>query len=176
MPRIYFPILLLLALGLCTCDPAQHEGVPPPVLGDAQSVPVYENFRDIEGLFLGGADTAYLVNFWATWCKPCREELPLIQRLAKEPSPLPIKVVLVSLDTDPSAIEGIPEYFQKENINLPNLVLTDEGQEWGKTIDRAWTGALPTTILYRGKRKYVYRRNFPTYVDLRGAIQPLLDG
>lgn len=175
MSRTLLVFSLLLAGLLCTCDPATNATVPPPALGDAQDVPVYHSFSDIEGLFAGGTDTAYLINFWATWCKPCREELPLIQRLSEEPSPVPIKVVLVSLDTEPSAIERIPAYFQNEGINLPNLVLTDESPEWGKTIDRAWTGALPTTILYRGKRKYVYRRNFPTYVDLQGAMQPLLD-
>ncbi|WP_173021336.1 TlpA disulfide reductase family protein [Lewinella sp. W8] len=176
MSKSFIPALLLLALVLCTCGPSQNDPTPPPALGNAENVPVYEHFADIEGLFGGGSDTAYLVNFWATWCKPCREELPLLQRLADEASPVPVKVVLVSLDTEPSAIERIPDYFQQAGINLPNLVLTDEGSEWGKTIDRAWTGALPTTILYRGKRKYVYRRNFPTYVDLQGAIQPLLDG
>lgn len=145
-----------------------------PDLGTAGNPIVYENFDDVASLFYQESDTTYLVNFWATWCKPCREEIPLLQKLAKEKAGEKLQVVLISLDTEQSAIDRIPAFLQKEAPGLPAIVLTDEGQEWGKTIDRVWSGSLPTTIIYKKSLRYVYRREFRTYTDLVGAVEPLL--
>ena len=163
------PVLPLLLLFGCTTPSA-----PLPDLGTAANPIVYENFADVESLFHQRSDTTYVVNFWATWCKPCREEIPLLSRLAEEDQSGKLRVVLVSLDTERSAIDRIPAFLEKAAPNLSAIVLTDEGQEWGKSIDRVWTGSLPTTILYRKKLRYVYRREFRTYTDLQGAVEPLL--
>lgn len=145
-----------------------------PDLGTAANPIVYENFADVKGLFEQASDTIYVVNFWATWCAPCREEIPLLQRLAEERSTEKVRVVLISLDTERSAIDRIPTFLTREAPDLPAIVLTDEGEQWGKTVDRAWSGSLPTTIIYRGALRYVYRREFRTYPDLTGAVAPLL--
>jgi len=164
---------LLLSLFLCTCGPAPESNAPLPKLGSADAPARYDTFAELEPLFYQGADTAYVINFWATWCKPCREEIPLLEKLAQEHKGDPLRIVLVSLDTEESAIERIPAFLTQNAPSLNAVILTDEDPAWGKTIDRVWTGSLPTTILYRGQRRYVYRRNFPTYVDLKGAVDPL---
>lgn len=146
-----------------------------PDLGTAANPIVYENFADVEGLFRQSSDTTYVINFWATWCAPCREEIPLLQQLAREKAGAKIQIVLVSLDTDQRAIDRIPAFLTREAPGLPAIVLTDEGEEWGKSIDRVWSGSLPTTIIYKGALRYVYRREFRTYTDLVGAVAPLLD-
>ena len=163
---------LLLLLSLCTC--ASPPNVPLPDFGTAANPVVYENFEDVATLFQQQSDTTYLINFWATWCKPCREEIPLFNKLASERNGAPFKVVLISLDTEQSAIDRIPAFLQKVAPDLSAIVLTDEGQAWGKTIDRVWTGSLPTTIIYRKDLRYVFRREFRTYIDLQGAVEPLL--
>ena len=145
---------------------------PLPQLGNATAPVRYDNFADLEPLFYQASDTTYLINFWATWCAPCREEIPYLQQLAEEEPG--VKVVLVSLDTEESAIGRIPAFLEKVAPGLASVVLTDEDPAWGKSIDRVWTGNLPTTIIYRGQRRYVYRRNFRTYVDLQDAVKPLL--
>lgn len=166
-----YRLLFLLPL-FFACGGAPSPSLPD--LGTATNPIVYENFADVEGLFKQSSDTTYIVNFWATWCKPCREEIPLLQRMAEEDESGKLQIVLVSLDTERSAIERIPTFLGEAAPDLPAIVLTDEGQEWGKTIDRVWSGSLPTTILYRGKLRYVYRREFRTYTDLIGAAEPLL--
>lgn len=171
---MYRILPLLLSLSLCTCDRARNATPPLPELGTASQPIRYDDFAEIESLFYQPVDTAYVINFWATWCKPCREEIPLLEKLAAELKKQPIKVVLVSLDTEEGAIKRIPEYLSQYAPSLASVVLTDEDPAWGKSIDRVWTGSLPTTIMYRGKRRYVYRRNFPTYVDLEGAVRPLV--
>lgn len=164
-----FPLFFLL---LTAC--AQSPSTPLPDFGSASNPIVYENFEDVAGLFSQQSDTTYVVNFWATWCRPCREEIPLLQQLAQQRRDAKLKVVLVSLDTEPSAIERIPPFLEKTAPELSAIVLTDEDPAWGKTIDRVWSGSLPTTIIYRKDLRYVYRREFRTYVDLQGAVEPLI--
>lgn len=168
-----YTLLLLLPVILFSCN--DEPAVSLPDLGTAANPIVYENFADVEGLFRQSSDTTYVVNFWATWCAPCREEIPLLQQLALDKSGEKIQIVLVSLDTEQSAIDRIPAFLTKEAPGLPAIVMTDEGEEWGKSIDRVWSGSLPTTIIYKGALRYVYRREFRTYTDLVGAVAPLME-
>lgn len=80
-----------------------------------------------------------LVNYWATWCPPCRVETPGLVRLANEHKSRGLEVVGISLDEDLGAIRPfVVEYEVPYPILLPadrtNLSLTVE--------------ALPTTVLY----------------------------
>ena len=65
-----------------------------------EGVPVYEKFSELESLFQFENDTTYVINFWATWCKPCIEELPYFESLHKKYQDKKVRVVLVSLDFD----------------------------------------------------------------------------
>ncbi|MEO0732933.1 MAG: TlpA disulfide reductase family protein [Bacteroidota bacterium] len=172
MLRLLFGLILLSFLG--TCDRAPKNAAPLPLLGTAAQPLRYDRFAEIETLFGQRNDTTYLVNFWATWCKPCREELPLLQRLVGERADQPLRVVLVSLDTQEDAIARIPTFLEEAAPDLPAIILTDEDPAWGKTLDRVWSGSLPTTILYRGDLRYVFRRAFSSYPDLNVAVEPLL--
>jgi thiol-disulfide isomerase/thioredoxin len=149
----YLP--LLLCLFLCTCGPAPEKAAPLPALGNAEQTIVYDDFSQIESLFRQQNDTTYVINFWATWCKPCREEIPFLQRLANETIDQKLQVVLVSLDTEQGAINRIPKFLTSVAPNHPSIVLTDEDPAWGKTIDRVWTGHLPTTSLYKKDLRFV---------------------
>jgi len=161
-----------LLLTSCQTEPP----TPLPLLGTASEPLTYDNFEDIAGLFQQQSDTTYVINFWATWCKPCREEIPLLNQLAKEEQDQKLKVVLVSLDTEDSAIKRIPAFLAQAAPDLSSIILTDEDQAWGKTIDRVWNGALPTTIVYKKDLKYVHRRGFNTYLDVQAALKPLIKG
>ncbi len=165
-------VLLFALLVLVSCKPTSS--APLPQLGTAINPVTYDKFDDIASLFQQQSDTTYVINFWATWCKPCREELPLLNQLALEEQDKELKVVLISLDTETSAINRIPAFLSGTAPDLASIILTDEDPTWGKTIDRVWTGSLPTTIIYQKGRKYVYRRGFNTYPDVRAALEPLL--
>jgi thiol-disulfide isomerase/thioredoxin len=136
---------------------------------------VYDEFAGLADLFAQRNDTTYLINFWATWCKPCLDELPLLQEIERTYPDRPLEVLLVSLDTDPDAIARIPDYLDRRDIDLPTVVLTDQGSQWQRELDENWDGSLPTTFIYRNGLRYVYRRNFRTLPDVRDAVMPLLD-
>jgi thiol-disulfide isomerase/thioredoxin len=169
--RHYFSLLLPLLLCTCATPPPSP---PLPELGTASDPIVYDSFEQVAGIFKQTTDTTYVVNLWATWCKPCREELPFLQDLATKEAGKKLVVVLVSLDTEAGAIARIPAFLDKVAPNLPAIVLTEDDSLWGKTIDRVWASNLPTTIIYRGDLRFIYRRNFRTYNDLRAALDPLI--
>ena len=164
-------------LALAACDSPTPPVAPVSTLiAPADPPRVYTDYEELADLFRQRNDTTYLINFWATWCKPCLEELPLLQELATEKENRPLEIVLVSLDTRPEAIARIPDYLTGRGIDLPNVVLTDEGQDWKTALDEHWDGTLPTTFIYRNELRYIYRRNFRTLPDVREAVRPLLGG
>lgn len=138
------------------------------------AIPVYTKFAEIEDLFGQRNDTTYLVNFWATWCKPCLEELPMLSELQHNYQDRPLRVLLISLDTQSAAIERIPDYLSGRGIDLATIVLTDTLPSWQRQLDEHWSGELPTSIIYRNELRYVYRRNFMTLPDAEAAVSPLL--
>jgi thiol-disulfide isomerase/thioredoxin len=73
---------------------------------DAQnSVPVFD-FTKFENRILHKNDTLYIVNFWATWCKPCIEELPIFEKVAQTYTEQPVKIILVSQDAKTRTVSG----------------------------------------------------------------------
>src|SRR5690554_1802266 len=73
------------------------------------------NFEELTSVFLRNNDTLYVINFWATWCKPCVEELPDFMHIqAKYEFTNPFKLILVSLDR-PSAFESTLVPFLKNH-------------------------------------------------------------
>ena len=164
-------ILICLATGC-----GEREQVPglAGILSPASSPKTFDEYADVAPLFAQENDTTYLINFWATWCKPCLEELPLLQQVQRAHEDEPLRIVLVSLDTEEGAIDRIPGYLEQKQIDLPTVVLTDEGNGWKRALDEKWDGSLPTSLLYKGGLRYIYRRPFRSLPDLESAVAPLL--
>ena len=114
------------------------------------------NFEELTSVFLRNNDTLYVINFWATWCKPCVEELPDFMEIqADYEFSKPFKLILVSLDR-PSAFEStlIP-FLKNHDITADVYLLNDitRMNEWIPAIDPTWSGAIPATVLYKNKQK-----------------------
>ncbi len=82
-----------------------------------------------------------VLNFWATWCPPCREEIPSFVKLQKELQKQGVQFVGVSLDEE--GFEVVRPFAKEYKINYPLLV--DEG--WTVASRYGATEALPTTVL-----------------------------
>ena len=162
---------------LSSCTDPTPTNLPPlaELTGPPAAPPVYTDYAEIAPLFRQRNDTTYLINLWATWCKPCLDELPLLAELAARNADRPFQLALLSLDDKPAAIARIPDYLERLDIDLPVAVLSTQDTTWGKEIDRVWNGSLPTTIVYRNELKYVHRRNFTTYPALYETVRPFLD-
>jgi thiol-disulfide isomerase/thioredoxin len=89
-----------------------------------------------------------LVNFWATWCEPCRHEYPMLNELAKQYAPQGLKVVGVSLDDDGDLIL-MRRFLARYSPVFPNYRKKAGGEEAFRQAALAgWNGSLPVSVFY----------------------------
>jgi len=135
-------------------------------------IPV-EKFDQLESRWLKNNDTVYLVNYWATWCKPCVEELPDFLELEKQMKDEKFKMILVSLDF-PSQIESRVVPFLKEHkINSEIIILDDKANYWINKVNKNWDGDIPVTQIIQNKEKEFYNTSL-NLEELLKIVQPKL--
>lgn len=117
-----------------------------------------------------------LVNFWATWCDPCREEFPDLVKIANEYRGK-IDVITVSLD-DPAEIDGdVRKFLTEMQAQMPAYLLSTPDEDAVITsVSKEWGGALPFTIIFDRTGKTTYQKLGKFKPDvLRAAIDRTLD-
>ncbi len=124
-----------------------------PLLITAQTV---SHVYKIDALLkrISSPDTTYIVNFWATWCKPCVQELPSFDSLYISLKEKPVKLLLVTLDFKEELNKKVNPFLAKNKIKM-ECVLLDEvnGNDFIDKVDKAWTGAIPATLFKKDKKK-----------------------
>lgn len=103
-----------------------------------------------------------LLNFWATWCGPCKEEMPSLARLQSQFDSEQVRVVTVTTDIYP---QGIKQFLDHLGITLP--VLFDEDQELSR---RFMVRGLPTTVVIGQDGQVIGRAVGPRAWDSRESI------
>lgn len=119
-----------------------------------------------------------LVNFWATWCTPCREEFPDLVKLRARYAAEQIDFALVSLD-DVSDIEtAVPDFLSESGASaLPAYLLHAEDDSAAiNLVDPKWAGELPATFLYDRSGQQVFNHKGRIKpAELQAAIDKTLD-
>jgi thiol-disulfide isomerase/thioredoxin len=144
-------IALLAALAALAACAAQR---PLPRAASRIGQPIELSARDLQGREVdvaADAGVVRLVDFWATWCEPCREQLPALERMRRELGPRGLSVYAVSFDEDPAQI---PRFLEAMPVGF--RVLWDRGgAAWATRYDLS---RLPTTLLVdrRGIIRFVH--------------------
>lgn len=139
------------------------------------SIRVYETFDEIEPLFRQKNDTTYIVNFWATWCKPCIEELPYLEQLNTAEIEQPLKVVLVSLDFPKHLESKLLPFVEKHQLGSQVEVLLDgDYNSWIDKVSPEWSGAIPATYIYKQDSHLFIGEPFESYDDLLQSVKTIL--
>ena len=143
----------------------------------AQAVPIL-TFNAFEKHLNPAAnnDTVYVINFWATWCKPCVEELPYFEQLQENYKNHKVKVLLVSIDFKSQHEKKVVPFVQKNELKSQVLLLDGEGNnDFIDKVDMRWQGTIPaTTVIHApSKTKDFYEKQF-TYQELEKIVKPLL--
>jgi peroxiredoxin len=162
--RLFLPLFL----ALLACAPREKPAPKPP--GQAP-IPLAEGFKveDYRGKIL-------LLNFWTTWCPPCRGELPDLARLHRDFDAGKVAVVGISIDD-----RGTPEEIQaklRQALNQYQIeypVFFDSKMELYQAFGSF--PAIPTTFLIdaQGQVRKVYE-GARSYAVFAQGIQDLLDG
>jgi len=132
---------VLLTAG-CGGSPPRHSGAaaPPETLEPVTAAQVLERVR------APGA-RATLVNVWATWCVPCREEFPAIVSLAERRRADGLRVLFVSADFDDQA-EQARAFLASHEAPRPWLLKSGPDMAFINGLEPRWSGALPLTVVY----------------------------
>lgn len=82
-----------------------------------------------------------LVNFWATWCAPCREEIPLLMEVRERYAPSGVEIVGIAVDI----VANVVEYANSSKISYPVLIAGTDGLELIRKLGNT-VGGLPYTV------------------------------
>jgi len=97
--------------------------------------------------------TLYIINFWATWCKPCVEELPYFEKINEKYKNKGVQTILVSLDFKEDLKEKVLPFIFENQLKSEVYLLDVEKQKgWIDQVNSGWSGAIPATII---QSKYI---------------------
>jgi thiol-disulfide isomerase/thioredoxin len=139
-----------------------------PSVGKAMAVQV----SDLSGrnVNIAGPGKVRIIDFWATWCTPCKDSMPYFNRLQQEYGPRGLTVYAISFDEDRKLI---PEFQKQVPMNFP--VLWDKGGE--RVAAKYAVARLPTTFIVdkRGVIRFVHEGFDPAIAKAeRQQIEKLL--
>nr|WP_246125015.1 TlpA disulfide reductase family protein [Exilibacterium tricleocarpae] len=110
-----------------------------------------------------------MINFWASWCGPCRQEMPILDDLYKRYSRAGFTILGVNVEADTREAD---RYLKEVNVSFP--ILYDTQSKVSKMFD---VDAMPTTVMVdrNGNMRYLHRGYKPGYeVDYRKQIKELI--
>jgi len=109
------------------------------------------SIEELKTYMASHADKTLVVNFWATWCRPCVAELPHFERFHQE-ADANTHVLLVSLDNPETAQEVVPTLLTKKGITAEVVILNEQDpNEWIPALHAdEWSGSIPATMVVSG--------------------------
>jgi len=109
---------------------------------------------DLEKM-IAESKTPLVINFWATFCKPCMEEIPHFQKLGKKYEKDGVKILLVSLDMKDAYPDQVTTFIKKRKILTPTAWLDETNADYFcPRIDISWSGAIPATLFIDNRKSY----------------------
>lgn len=143
-------------------DSPQIEPLPQPVLLDLEG----QSHRLEEW-----SGKVVVLNFWATWCAPCREEMPEFSKIQDELAPRGLQVIGVAID-DAAEVEG---YLKSFPVHYPILIGDDAAPKWAESLGDSLS-VLPFTVVLDRKGRPVARHiGIFHREELLKAVEPLLN-
>lgn len=177
----YLSVFILLMVAI-SCGPKKEKQITEEtsveikveVPGTNIPYPIYD-FNGLEPLLNKEDNKTYIINFWATWCKPCIEEMPYFERTYQEQKANDVEMILVSLDM-PSMWEKRLVTFVEANELKGEVVILDDPKmnDWIPKIDANWQGGIPATLIYNKNMRTFYPHGF-TYEELNTELNKFIN-
>jgi thiol-disulfide isomerase/thioredoxin len=145
----------------------------------AQSTPRMMTFAELRQELVRTPQQLVVVNFWATWCRPCVAELPYFEQLRTAYADSGVRVVLVALDDPDLFSSTFAQFVQRKGLKSDVVLMRDTDlNTWVAQIAPAWDGVIPATMLVRNgnltpESLNLQTRSF-TYDELVALVRPHL--
>ncbi|NER18430.1 TlpA disulfide reductase family protein [Spongiivirga citrea] len=178
----FIPFLLLIVVSSCkekkeeisSSAPQIPESTTTVFKSASQTIPFY-TYDEFEEQLHKKDDKTYIVNFWATWCKPCVKELPAFEKLNANYNDKSVEVILVSMDFKQHIETKVVPFVDANKIKSEVVVLDDaKSHKWIPKVSEEWSGAIPATVIYNKDTRKFYERSF-TYEELETEVQQFLN-
>jgi len=130
----------------------------------------------LKGLLTQQRERPLLVNFWATFCDPCRDEFPDLVKINNDYGAQSLEFFTVSLDDMSEINKEVPKFLDAMKAKMPAYLLNVNDPEPAiNLVDRKWRGDLPATYLYNEKGEIVYKHiGRVNIAELREAIDKVV--
>lgn len=136
--------------------------------------PIYD-YEGLEPLLNRKDDKTYIINFWATWCKPCVEEMPSFEKTFEEQKENGVEMLLVSLDMPTMWGKRLVPFVEANELKGEVVILDDpKMNDWIPKIDKNWQGGIPATLIYNRDKRIFYPHGF-TYEELNTELNKFIN-
>jgi thiol-disulfide isomerase/thioredoxin len=134
------------------------------------------NTAEMQALLKRDGSRPLLVNYWATWCDPCRDEFPELVKIDKDYRARGLDFIAITLDDLADIKTEVPKFLRLMNAQMPVYLLNvSDPEPVINSVDKDWGGALPATFLYNNHGEVVYKHFGRVKADeLRAEIEKLV--
>lgn len=159
-----------------TAATGTDSATPVKVATDTIPFPVYMSFDEFEPYIRFSNDTTYVINFWATWCKPCVAEMPYFEKLIKDYHDKPVKVFMVSMDFPKDIKRKLIPFVEERNLAPHVVALADmDYNAWIDKVSTEWDGAIPFTLVYNQDERQVKLGEMDGYEELESMVKSIMN-
>lgn len=160
-------LVALLIIGIVFFQERQEIGNEPGMIAENFSLPMH---TQAQGELWDYRDDVIILNMWASWCEPCRDEMPDLMDLQADYEEQGLHVVTVNMQKTERTLQDAPDFIDEVGITLPVFFDVD-----GEVADRYKIFAMPMTYIIdrEGVIKHVIRGEVD-YEGLESLIKPML--
>ena len=120
-------------------------------------------------------DTVLVLNFWATWCAPCVEELPYFEELYRKHAGADLQIWMVSLDFKSKLEKQFIPFLQQRQMKMEMILLSDQDADsWIPRVYPSWQGTLPATLIVHNGQRAFHAEQFANYEQLENFVLSFL--
>ena len=170
LTRRFHLLLMVFLAGIAGCSQSAIPPEPPPPSGILDL-----NEEGWQQILARQRGRVVLVNFWATWCEPCREEYPALVRLHNTYRAQGFSLVAVSMD-EPESVAAIERFLKSQGAQFGSY--RHNFRDFGKfidTINPRWGGGIPASFLFDRQGKLVESwQGATSLAEFQRAVELLL--